>query len=669
MWHNSKIYKREYEEELLKQTEPYEYYSYKELKNKEIINEGEHENVPFICMEKIQKVSEDESATTYEYEDYILIESKKGFSSDEDRKKLLTNAIKLNADLIYSDYDHVDKNGKKHTPFYKPDYSSDTFESFDYYSEFYAVKKNKSHVVLKELKNVAHVTEVLFHWNCEEDAAEINRVHKINNDSYRTDDFYSNDSDTDQLKDEISIIIPSKDNPALVEMCLKGIKSAKIKSGINTIEVVLIDNGSTDINKTAITSVITKYSDFFLIMDNKEPEDIDTDKINIHEKSGLSITYIYDPREFNFSYMCNKAAEYSTGKYLLFMNDDIEVTDELFLKKLLYFAKEERVGAVGCKLLYPGDDRRIQHTGITALKYAGPSHKLSTFPDDRILYFGKNRKVHNYLAVTGACLMVSREKYFKIGGFHDKMKVGYNDVDLCVSLYEGGYENLVNNDCVLLHHESVSRGHDAASARKLARLDEERNMLYSRHPWLLEKGDPYYNPNLAEDFLDYRVNVIPDFERRDYVSLNEAELVKKSSRILDSHLSELKAERARGQNSTECKALSTSKGMFSNIESVSCLRGMTEIKGWALINKKENYNYETYLTVVNSDGRHYIFSTAKIHREDLKSVFPEALSTELSGFMARVPSEVIANESALGILVLNKKTGKKYYAGYNKSDI
>jgi GT2 family glycosyltransferase len=71
----------------------------------------------------------------------------------------------------------------------------------------------------------------------------------------------------------------------------------------------------------------------------------------------------------------------------------------------------------------------------------GPTHKLATFTDDKPYYYGINVFNRNVLAVTGACLMVSREKYFKCGGFNDKMGVGYNDVDLCVKLYEEGYKN------------------------------------------------------------------------------------------------------------------------------------------------------------------------------------------------------------------------------------
>ena len=70
----------------------------------------------------------------------------------------------------------------------------------------------------------------------------------------------------------------------------------------------------------------------------------------------------------------------------------------------------------------------------------------------------------------------------------------------------------------------------AASFEKSDRLDKERNILYERHPWLLSDIDPYYNVNLAEDFLEYRVNVIPDFEKRDYESKQDWKAAKFAAR-------------------------------------------------------------------------------------------------------------------------------------------
>lgn len=627
MWQSKKSLKKDYDSEYLKQAEPYSYYVLNKDSNYNIdSNEGEHENVPFICMNKDS--DENERHYIYEYKDYLIYENKKGYSNDIEKLELVTEAEKLNADLIYSDIDHITCDGKRMFPFFKPDFGIDTFRCFDYIDDLYAVKKNKSKTCYELLDNIAHVTKVLFHYNIGDTLQTEDNIHRYNTKCYIIDDIESLNNETSEIKDKVSVIIPSKDNPDLIKTCIDGIKKAKIKSGINAIEVVIIDNGSSAEHKREISHVIENISD-----------------------EELKVKYIYEPAEFNFSAMCNRGVEESSGDYLLFLNDDIEVTDDLFLLKLLYFAKMDHIGAVGCKLLYPGEEKRIQHTGITCLKYPGPSHKLSTFEDSRSYYFGRNKGVHNCLAVTGACLMVSREKYYKAGGFCDKIKVGYNDVDLCVSLYEKGYLNVVNNECVLIHHESITRGADSASEEKLSRLDDERNLLYKRHPWIMEKGDPYYNPNLAGDFLDYRVNVIPDFERRDFVSAIHKELA-----------GNVKYDGAPAKN------------LFFNIENRNRNRKYYDISGWAIVNKKDNYLFDTYLVVMNTDGDVNVFSTVPVRRSDLQTVFPDARYTELSGFFARVPSEHIKQEnqkylSQFGVLMINKQTGKKYYARFREADI
>lgn len=646
MWLSKKRLKAEYDMEVLKQSDPYQYYldSNKKIE-KSYTNEGVHENVPLICIkrEDIKPISEDDRYSIYEYDEYYLYVSKLGQSSVDEMAELLTNAIKSNADLIYSDIDHITCDGKRHTPFYKMDYSLDTFRCFDYYSEFYAVKKNKSKMDIATYETISHVTKPLFHYKCEENEESLCKLHSIKNACYQTDEFYLSNGVCLSEKDEISIIIPSKDNPSLINTCLSGIKNAKIKSGINTLEVVIIDNGSTEEHKKEITDVIKRT------LNTDSSTDSATSSLEgIYCADGLTVKYIYEQMEFNFSKMCNIGAKEASGKYFLFMNDDIEITDELFMLKLLYFAKMDHIGAVGCKLLYPGEERRIQHIGITCLKYPGPSHKLSTFPDDKLLYFGMNRGIHNVSAVTGACLMLSGEKYFKIGGFHDKMKVGYNDVDLCLSLYEMGYLNLVNTDCTLIHHESITRGADAESEEKLNRLSEERNLLYERHSWLLDKGDPYYNPNLAQDFLDYRVNVIPDFERRDYVSRTYSDPKNRISKLADSL--------AEG-----------SKKLLFNIESISENSQYITVNGWAFVSKKDGYLFDTYLVMKDELGKTYAYETTKVKREDLTTVFPNERYIEISGFMAKI--ENVKGLKLLGIALINKQTGKKYYAGYKGSDI
>lgn len=291
----------------------------------------------------------------------------------------------------------------------------------------------------------------------------------------------------------LSIVIPSRDHPEVLERCLRSCLlgaepsvGTELLNGAGTapagknlpFEIILVDNGSTAENREGTERMLREMEE--------------------GELAGHPIHYLYQPMEFNFSKMCNLGAAHAQGELLLFLNDDVELCQAGTLGRMAAMAAKDNVGAVGLKLYYP-DSRRIQHAGITNLPM-GPVHKLQFQEDDRIYYYGANRGNHNMLAVTAACLMVGRDKYREAGGFPEDLQVAFNDVDFCFTLYEAGYRNVCMNGLPAYHHESLSRGDDE-SADRLDRLDREREQLYRRHPGL--KGrDPYYGAGLGREGLD-----------------------------------------------------------------------------------------------------------------------------------------------------------------------
>lgn len=95
-------------------------------------------------------------------------------------------------------------------------------------------------------------------------------------------------------------------------------------------------------------------------------------------------------------------------------------------------AQLPHVGAVGAKLYYP-NTTLIQHAGVVNLK-SGPSHCFSHMDDNTIYYFWRNRTEYDLLAVTAACLLVSKDKFEEIGRYNETLPIAYNDVDLCFKL-------------------------------------------------------------------------------------------------------------------------------------------------------------------------------------------------------------------------------------------
>lgn len=657
-----------YKEEIFKQTMPYPY----EMTYLEGIDKGVPQGSPSADVRARIIYFPDEEGNILNFEgineEYIIFVSKEGIP-EKGFEKVLTS-LGQGADVIYCDEDFtLDTDAdlsdinvrieKLRTPYRKPDYSPDTIVSFPYVETCFAIRTVFARNVpalkktpeigdnirscdfllraLERTTSIVHVPKILYHRDLRCLMGDVNLSEVTDEDifdalyeRYQKPDFrlLSDAAVSRRGLNElppipednplVSIIIPSKDHPDVLKECIRNIRN---NAGSIPYEIIVVDNGSSESNRAHLEKYISEL-----------PKDRGT--------------YLYDNYEFNFSYMCNLGAEEARGDYLLFLNDDVTAITDGFLEKMLKYACHNHVGAVGAKLLYP-DNRSIQHIGVFDTA-RGPVHKLITKNDDRCQYFLRNRYAWNVLAVTAACLLVDREKYFKVGGFNDKMKVGYNDVDLCVKLIESGYYNVVNNECVMIHHESLSRGEDATSDEKAARLHEERNLFYELHPWLAVHMDPFYGYMLDEDTIEIKSIVVPDYQKADY--RNTVKRFKKlPARVSD-------------KVSYSIDYCGIERGIGKDAEDAYV------IDGWALTLKGDNSVYKKYLVLTpldeegNPQKESVVAQTCPKLRKDVTEVFPDAVNAYLAGFTCRIPFSELDDNTRYQIGVMVKKpTGFRKY--------
>lgn len=382
--------------------------------------------------------------------------------------------------VVYGDEDEYNSNKTiRMNPTFRPDFSPDTLKSYFYMGNVVAFRKE----VLPE--KATDIYELTVKAVEKLTAIEVRHVDYVLYHNDYTKALYLGDNRFAPVLPEnikegelISIIIPSKDNPEVLKNLLNSIWN--LTTGV-IYEVIVIDNGSNEENQIKIKQIAGEFR------------------------------YIYEPQEFNFSRICNRGAGLAKGDYVLFLNDDMEVRDGSWLYQMLMYARQNHVGAVGAKLYYP-KSRMIQHCGITNLRL-GPVHKLQYKQDDRVYYDHINDVNRNVLGVTGACLLMKKKLFDKVGGFDENLKVAFNDVDLCYTLYEEGYHNVIVNTTYLWHYESLSRGEDE-SREKLERLAGERTRLYEKHPKLYGK-DPYYHDYLTNDILDSNFTCAYEYEYDD----------------------------------------------------------------------------------------------------------------------------------------------------------
>ena len=217
---------------------------------------------------------------------------------------------------------------------------------------------------------------------------------------------------------------------------------------------------------------------------------------------------------WNFSLMNNIAASASTGDYLCLLNNDIEVLGSDWIQELVSHASREDVGVVGALLRYP--DKTIQHAGLSPNLGSLFGHAHKYFPVENFGYRNRLAIAHNVAAVTGACLMTSKELWDELGGMNQELAVAYNDVDYCLRVRESGYRVMWTPFAELIHHESLTRGYDEHPKQR-ERLAKESDLFISLWGDSL-KNDPAYSPNLTSESTNFslsdQLGVLPPWKDR-----------------------------------------------------------------------------------------------------------------------------------------------------------
>lgn len=427
-------------------------------------------------------------------------------------------------DFVYTDEDKITEDRDQHLgPFFKPDWNPDFLHSVNYITHLAVIRKS----LLEDLgglreeyngaqdwdlflrvtgstKKIHHIPKILYSWRLHDLSTAQSTDSKpyvvaaqkkaIEDDLIRrgyknflvardkSNPGYWNVKYKLRGKPKISIVIPSKNQYEIVKRCLDSIYS---KTTYDNFEIILVDTGSTEKRvRRWYDAMLRKHTNFRLID--------------------------WPQRPFSYARSCNQGAAQASGELIVMLNNDTEVLTPDWLELMAGDAQRQEIGAVGCLLFYP-DRYHIQHAGVGVGLGGVVANSFSmmtlTQPMSQIQHLMINTK-HNITAVTAACMMLRKKVFDEIGGFDEKFRITYNDADLCLRLYEKGYQNLYTPYVRLLHHESISVGNpeelkkrDVAEFKAAKQLFRKRWSKYVKH-------DPNINPNLSKDnaFYDLKLD-------------------------------------------------------------------------------------------------------------------------------------------------------------------
>jgi GT2 family glycosyltransferase len=226
----------------------------------------------------------------------------------------------------------------------------------------------------------------------------------------------------------ISVVIPTFNNHHLTNRCIDALLAATAPDLLG--EIVVVDDASTDPASTAWTAAQTRVTPLLL------------------------------ERNHGFSGACNAGAARCTGDAILFLNNDAFAHVGTLSTMHDVLAGDDGIGIVGARLLY--SDGSLQHAGLALL--AGAVSRWWHLHKRRAGTLADANVARDFLAVTGAALLIRRTLFTGLGGFDEGYANGWEDVDLCLRAWCAGARVRYEPRAVLDHLESATLGrrHDHA---------------------------------------------------------------------------------------------------------------------------------------------------------------------------------------------------------------
>jgi N-acetylglucosaminyl-diphospho-decaprenol L-rhamnosyltransferase len=229
---------------------------------------------------------------------------------------------------------------------------------------------------------------------------------------------------------DVSIVIVNWNSKEHLQACLDSILANS--RGLEY-EIVVIDSGSFDGSRQMV------------------------------RESFPGVKFIQSATNLGFARANNRAYEASRGEYVLFLNPDTEVIGTAIEDMHAALKALPDGGAVGCKLL--NSDGTLQSSCVqsipTILNQLLDSEALrARWPKSRLwgmaALFDGSAAPRPVEAISGACLMVKRSAFERVGRFSEDYFMYAEDIDLSFKIGSAGYRNYYIQTATVVHHGGSS---------------------------------------------------------------------------------------------------------------------------------------------------------------------------------------------------------------------
>lgn len=404
-------------------------------------------------------------------------------------------------DIVYGDEDRMSEDGTKFSnPMFKPDFSNELLEAYNYIYHFPVVKTVLARgvggfhdeydgaidydfilrCVENQTEGIRHIARILYHWR------------KSNySKADRPDKEYQNESGKKALSDHIRRLnlygtVEYTDVENVYRIAYE-------TPGNPLLSIVVSSNSSTDHIIDIISNLFdgVRYSNFEIIVVENVVSDprrmkyyakIENLRKNFHVMLDDSLKTAVDMRRYGLSF--------AKGDYILFLDSNVGIRSVSSIGCMLGMCMQEHIGVVSGTLYDENDSIYEKGLVVGVNGLVSPLHRGLKENDKSYMWL--NIVNTNHSAVSPYCMMVKKSVYDAVGGFSEGYKSNLSGVDFCLKVVDKGYDVACVANSLWTYK------------KRLVNLDEKetkREQDTFRAAWgsILENGDPFYNPNFKKD--------------------------------------------------------------------------------------------------------------------------------------------------------------------------
>jgi hypothetical protein len=254
------------------------------------------------------------------------------------------------------------------------------------------------------------------------------------------------------------------------------------------LSIIIVNWNSADYLKECLYSVLqeTKNIEFEIIVVDNASYDAAQQMI---EKEFPIVRFVQSHENGGFAKASNLGFRYSAGRNILFLNPDTRIIGPAIEVMLCALESTADAGAVGCRLLYPDlslQTHSVQRYPTVLNQVLDIDFLKDRFPKWKVWgikpLIQPSATSEEVEVVPGACVMVKRETFAKVGMFSEDYFMYAEDIDLCYKIAQTGFKVYFVSGAEVVHHGGASsrNGQSSGFQEVLMRESVSRFMAKTR---------------------------------------------------------------------------------------------------------------------------------------------------------------------------------------------